>query len=133
MAAELTLGAEEELHLIALDRWELSARAPLVLSRLPSTSYSAELQRTTVETNTAVVRSLDELRGELLRLREELVAVAGREGLGVAAVGTAPCSTFADVELRRPHEGPEQPGDQDGVVDQRAGVADPQLQGRRVR
>src|SRR4051812_34842210 len=99
MAAELTLGAEEELHLIALDRWELSARAPLLLSRLPSTSYSAELQRTTVETNTAVVRSLGELREELLRLRKELVAVAGREGLGVAAVGTAPRSTFADFEL----------------------------------
>src|SRR5919107_2397621 len=101
MAAELTLGAEEELHLIALDRWELSARAPLLLSRLPSTFYSAELQRTTVETNTAVVRSLGELREELLRLRKELVAVAGREGLGVAAVGTAPRSTFADFELTR--------------------------------
>src|SRR5918999_512113 len=63
MAAELTLGAEEELHLIAL------------------------------------VRSLGELREELLRLRKELVAVAGREGLGVAAVGTAPRSTFADFEL----------------------------------
>src|ERR671920_1883814 len=99
MAAELTLGAEEELPLIALDRWELSARAPLLLSRLPSTSYSAGLHRTTVETNTAVVRSLGELREELLRLRKELVAVAGREGLGVAAVGTAPRSTFADFEL----------------------------------
>jgi len=99
MAAELTLGAEEELHLIDLDRWELSARAPQLLSRLPSSSYAAELQRTTVETNTAVVRSLDDLREELLRLRKELVAVAGREGLGVAAVGTAPRSTFADFEL----------------------------------
>jgi glutamate---cysteine ligase / carboxylate-amine ligase len=99
MAAELTLGAEEELHLIDLDRWELSARAPQLLSRLPSSSYAAELQRTTVETNTAVVRTLDALREELLRLRKELVAVAGKEGLGVAAVGTAPRSTFADFEL----------------------------------
>src|ERR687896_681154 len=63
MAAELTLGAEEELHL------------------------------------TAVVRSLGELREELLRLRKELVAVAGKEGLGVAAVGTAARSSFADFEL----------------------------------
>src|SRR3954462_12201461 len=99
MAAELTLGAEEELHLIDLDSWELSARAPQLLSRLPSASYSAEIQRTTVETNTAVVTSLTELREELLRLRKELVAVAGREGRGVAAVGTAPRSTFADFEL----------------------------------
>src|ERR687889_969089 len=101
MAAELTLGAEEELHLIALDRWELSARAPLLLSRLPSTFYSAEIQRTTVETNTPVVHTLDELREELLRLRRDVVAAAGKEGLGVAAVGTVPRSTFADFELTR--------------------------------
>ncbi|WP_167760579.1 carboxylate--amine ligase/circularly permuted type 2 ATP-grasp protein [Blastococcus sp. CT_GayMR16] len=99
MGAELTLGAEEELHLIDLETWELSARAPQLLSRLPSSSYSAEIQRTTVETNTAVVTSLSDLREELLRLRKELVAVAGRDGLGVAAVGTAPRSTFADFEL----------------------------------
>ncbi|MBB3084136.1 carboxylate--amine ligase/circularly permuted type 2 ATP-grasp protein [Geodermatophilus sabuli] len=99
MSAELTLGAEEELHLIDLASWELSAQAPQVLSRLPSASYSAEIQRTTVETNTAVVTTLSELREELLRLRKELVAVAGREGLGVAAVGTSPRSTFADFEL----------------------------------
>ena len=99
MGAELTLGAEEELHLIDLESWELSARAPQLLSRLPSAAYSAEIQRTTVETNTAVVTSLSDLRDELLRLRKDLVAVAGREGLGVAAVGTAPRSTFADFEL----------------------------------
>jgi carboxylate-amine ligase len=99
MAAELTLGAEEELHLIDLDSWELSARAPQLLARLPAASYAAEIQRTTVETNSAVVTSLSDLREELLRLRRELVAVAGRENLGVAAVGTAPRSTFADFEL----------------------------------
>jgi carboxylate-amine ligase len=99
MGAELTLGAEEELHLIDLDSWELSARAPQLLSRLPSAAYSAEIQRTTVETNTAVVASLSDLREELLGLRKDLVAVAEREGLGVAAVGTAPRSTFADFEL----------------------------------
>jgi len=52
-----------------------------------------------VETNTAVVRSLTDLRDELLRLRKDLSEVAGRENLGVAAVGTAPRSTYADFEL----------------------------------
>ena len=99
MGAELTLGAEEELHLIDLGSWELSARAPQLLSRLPASSYAAEIQRTTVETNTAVVTSLSDLREELLRLRDGLVAVADKERLGVAAVGTAPRSTFADFEL----------------------------------
>ena len=65
MSAELTLGAEEELHLIDLESWKLSARAPQLLSRLPREHYSAEIQRTTVETNTAVVDTLDGLRDEL--------------------------------------------------------------------
>ncbi|ABS04858.1 protein of unknown function DUF407 [Kineococcus radiotolerans SRS30216 = ATCC BAA-149] len=95
----MTLGAEEELHLIDLGSGQLSARAPQVLSRLDPASYSAELQRTTVETNTDVVTSLTELREELLRLRKGLVEAAARDGLGVAAVGTAPRSTFTDFEL----------------------------------
>src|SRR5215210_234525 len=99
MAAELTLGAEEELHLIDLESWKLSARAPQLLSRLPSDHYSAEIQRTTVETNTAVVDSLAGLRSELVRLRQGLVEVAAEDNIGIAAVGTAPSAAFADFEL----------------------------------
>jgi carboxylate-amine ligase len=99
MGAEFTLGAEEELHLIGLDQWELSARAPQILSRLPAEFYSAEIQRTTVETNTAVVRTLSDLRAELVRLRQGVIEAAAKENLGVAAVGTAPRSTYADFEL----------------------------------
>jgi carboxylate-amine ligase len=99
MAAALTLGAEEELHLIDLERWQLAARAPQLLARLPGENYSAEIQRTTVETNTEVVSSLDGLRQELLRLRRGVVDVAAREGLGIAAVGTAPRSEHRDFEL----------------------------------
>ncbi len=99
MVAELTLGAEEELHLIDLDSWKLIARAPQLLSRLPSSNYSAEIQRTTVEINTDVVDSLSGLRSELTRLRSGLVEVAAADKIGIAAVGTAPSSAFADFEL----------------------------------
>jgi carboxylate-amine ligase len=99
VTAELTLGAEEEFHLIDLDTRQLSARAPQLLSRLPTENFAAEIQRTTVESNTDVVTSLDGLRTELLRLRGELVTAAEQEGLGPAAVGTAPRSDFADFEL----------------------------------
>ncbi len=99
MGAELTLGAEEELHLIDLELWELSARAPQLLSRLPRDFYAAEIQRTTVETNTPVVRSLGDFREELVRLRKGVIDVAAPEGLGIAAVGTAALSTHADFEL----------------------------------
>src|SRR4051812_19782697 len=99
MSAELTLGAEEELHLIDLESWKLSARAPQLLNRLPRQNYSAEIQRTTVETNTAVVDSLAGLRAELIRLRQGLVEVAAEDNIGIAAVGTAPTAAFADFEL----------------------------------
>jgi carboxylate-amine ligase len=99
MAAELTLGAEEELHLIDLRSGKLSARAPQILSRLPGESYSAELQRTTIETNTAVQTTLEGMRSDILTLRAGLVEAAAPEGVGIACVGTAPRSEFADFEL----------------------------------
>jgi carboxylate-amine ligase len=99
MAAELTLGAEEELHLIDLATSKLSARAPQLLSRLPPQNYAAEIQRTTVETNTEAVDSLAGLREELVRLRRGIVDVATPESIGIAAVGTAPMSAFPDFEL----------------------------------
>src|SRR5215213_3565529 len=99
MAAELTLGAEEELHLIDLATSKLSARAPQLLSRLPPRNYAAEIQRTTVETNTEAVGSLAGLREELIRLRRGIVDVATGESIGIAAVGTAPISAFPDFEL----------------------------------
>ncbi len=97
--AALTLGVEEELHLIDLSTFRLAGRAPALLAKLPSEHFSSELQRTTVETNTAVVDSLAGLRADILRLRRELVAVAGAEGIGIAAVGTAPMTGAADFEL----------------------------------
>ena len=99
MTSVLTLGAEEELHLIDLQSWKLVPRAPQLLARLPEDNYSAEIQRSTVETNTDVVDSLAGLRAELLRLRQQIVEVAAPDRIGIAAVGTAPSSAFADFEL----------------------------------
>src|ERR687894_2004882 len=99
MSRVLTLGAEEELHLIDLQSWKLVPRAPQILARLPPDSYSAEIQRSTVETNTDVVDSLAGLRAELLRLRRQIVEVAAPDQIGIAAAGTAPSSAFADFEL----------------------------------
>ncbi|MCJ1695643.1 carboxylate--amine ligase/circularly permuted type 2 ATP-grasp protein [Rathayibacter caricis] len=99
MRAELTLGAEEELHLIDLETKQLAAHAPQVLARLPKDNFSAELQRTTVETNTPVVDSLDGLREQLITLRKAVIDAAAPDGIGIAAVGTAPRSEHKDFEL----------------------------------
>ncbi|MBT1608655.1 glutamate--cysteine ligase [Curtobacterium flaccumfaciens pv. poinsettiae] len=99
MSAELTLGAEEELHLIDLESGRLSAKAPRLLPKLPTDRFGAELQRTTIETNTPVVRTLDDLRRVIVDLRSELSAAIAPAGVTIAAVGTAPRSEYADFEL----------------------------------
>jgi carboxylate-amine ligase len=99
MSAELTLGAEEELHLIDLESGRLSAKAPRLLPKLPSDRFGAELQRTTIETNTPVVTTLDDLRRVIVDLRSELSAAIAPAGVTIAAVGTAPRSEYADFEL----------------------------------
>ncbi|MDP9819274.1 carboxylate--amine ligase/circularly permuted type 2 ATP-grasp protein [Spirilliplanes yamanashiensis] len=87
---ELTLGVEEELHVVDLETRELTPRAPELLDRLDPASYSAELHRSVVETNTAVCGSLDELRDDVVRLRRRAIDVAAGAGLGLVAAGTVP-------------------------------------------
>lgn len=99
MAAPLTLGVEEELHLLDLATSRLAGRAPALLAQLPDEHFSYELQRTTVETNTAVCTTLSELRAEVVRRRQQVISVASGEGLGIAAVGTVPLSAAGDFEL----------------------------------
>lgn len=99
MGAELTLGAEEELHVVDLASMQLSTSASRLLAGLPDASFSTEMQRSTVETRTDVTSSLGDLRAELTRLRKRLHEVAEPLGLGVASVGTAPASSPDDFEL----------------------------------
>jgi glutamate---cysteine ligase / carboxylate-amine ligase len=94
-----TLGAEEELQLFEPSTGALAPNAPRLLRRLPSKSFSAELQRSTVEMNTATTSTLQELHNEIVHLRTELRAVAAEFGLAVASVGMAPEATDEDFEL----------------------------------
>jgi carboxylate-amine ligase len=90
----LTLGVEEEFHLVDLKTRRLTPRAGEVLAALAGSqrTYVAELQQTTVETNTDVVETLDDLRRSLIALRSELSTAAQALAIGVAAAGTMPLS-----------------------------------------
>jgi glutamate---cysteine ligase / carboxylate-amine ligase len=90
----LTLGVEEEFHLVDLSTRRLTPRAAEVLSGLSASTrtFAAELQQTVVETNTAVAVKLDGLRRHLEGLRAELVDAALPLGIGVASAGTMPIS-----------------------------------------
>jgi carboxylate-amine ligase len=89
-APELTLGVEEELHVVDLVTRELVPRAPEVLARLDAAHFSAELHRSVVETNTPVAATLDDLREGITGLRREAIGVAESLGLGLVATGTVP-------------------------------------------
>jgi carboxylate-amine ligase len=98
-AKDLTVGVEEELHVIDLDSRELVPRGMEVLERLPETSFTAELHRSIVETNTAVHSSLDSLRADLVDLRQRATSVAESLGLGLAAAGTVPLVAGEDLSI----------------------------------
>ena len=99
MPTARSLGIEEELQVIDAETFRLAFRAPQLLNRLPDKGYSAELQRSTVETNSAVCDSLEGLSDQVQLLRKDLIAAAADQGLVVAAAGTAPLSNAADLEL----------------------------------
>jgi glutamate---cysteine ligase / carboxylate-amine ligase len=93
-AQPLTLGVEEEFHLVDLRSRQLTPRAPELLSSLAGSSreYAAELQQTVVETNSSVATTLSELRRDLVELRSELIGAAHQLGIGIASAGTMPLS-----------------------------------------
>ncbi len=74
-----------------LDRGTL-ALAPGVEKLLPREGLKTELFSCLVETNTPVCDSVDEVLGELRRLRGVVAEAAADEGLVVAAAGTHPFS-----------------------------------------
>src|SRR5687767_11269669 len=98
--SRLTLGVEEEFHLVDLTSRRLTPRAVDVLAQLsnaaPASSragsaaakssggFAAELQQSVVETNSAVTASLTQLESHLVELRRELCRTAEALGIGVA-------------------------------------------------
>ncbi|TQM14722.1 carboxylate--amine ligase/circularly permuted type 2 ATP-grasp protein [Pseudonocardia kunmingensis] len=84
------LGVEEEFHVVDLESRRAAPEVDALLAQLDGAEFAPELQRSLVETNTPVCGTLDELRGNLTRLRARLESVAEPLGLGVVAAGTVP-------------------------------------------
>jgi glutamate---cysteine ligase / carboxylate-amine ligase len=91
------LGVEEEFHVVDLESRRAAPEVDALLAQLDGTEFAPELQRSLVETNTPVCGTLDELRGQLQRLRGRLESVAEPLGLGVVAAGTAPLADPDDA------------------------------------
>jgi carboxylate-amine ligase len=92
----VAVGVEEEFHILDLTTRQLVPRAEEILQRLAGDSFSPELLKSVVETNSQPTVDLLALRANLLDLRRRLAAAAGELGLGPAASGTVP---ILDVDL----------------------------------
>jgi glutamate---cysteine ligase / carboxylate-amine ligase len=95
-----TIGVEEEFHLVDPVTRSLTPDADLILSGGQwEEHFDAELQRSTIETRTAVCRTLSELRAQLARLRQELIAAATEVGRSIVAAGTVPACDWRQQRI----------------------------------
>ncbi len=93
------LGAEEEFHVVDLQTRRSAPEVDALLAQLDGAEFAPELQRSLVETNTPVCRTLDDLRHHLRRLRSTLDEVAAPLGLGVVAAGTVPLADLSGDDI----------------------------------
>jgi glutamate---cysteine ligase / carboxylate-amine ligase len=86
----VTVGVEEEFHIVRLRTRRLTALADRVLEQLPADRFGSELQQTMIEANSRPHVRLAELAEDIAALRRAAIAAALRYELGIVAAGTAP-------------------------------------------
>ena len=101
-APSLTLGIEEEYQIIDPQTRELKSYITQILEDsklILREQVKAELHQSMVEVGTDVCRTPAEARAELARLRGEIMHLAARSGLKIAAAGTHPFSSWVEQEI----------------------------------
>jgi carboxylate-amine ligase len=96
VAADFTLGVEEEYQLICATTAELKSRAREVLEIDWSGEIVPEHQQSMLEVGTRVCANAQELDRELRRLRLQVASAAAAEGLWSVAAGVHPFSHWED-------------------------------------
>jgi carboxylate-amine ligase len=98
----LTIGIEEEYQIIDPETRELRSYITQILDDshlILREQVKAELHQSMVEIGTEVCRTPGEARAELVRLRGEIIKLAARNNLKIAAAGTHPFSSWLTQEI----------------------------------
>jgi carboxylate-amine ligase len=99
---DFSVGVEEEYQLVDRESRALADRVddvyPQAHERVDD-DVSHELQRAQIEIGTPVCRSLDDVRAELVRLRQEVGAAAAERGLAIVAAGSHPLPSIASSDI----------------------------------
>jgi carboxylate-amine ligase len=101
-APSLTIGIEEEYQIIDPKTRELRSYITEILKgeSVEMREYvKPELHQSIVEVGTKVCHTPTQTRSELVRLRREIMRVAGQNGLVIAAAGTHPFSSWLTQEI----------------------------------
>ena len=102
MAGPLTVGVEEEFCIVDAATGAVRPRVEDVLAAAKERlgdQVEGELNRSQIETATAVCTTLGEVRAELERLRRLLREAAGEVGCSVVSAGTHPTADPGDSEV----------------------------------
>ena len=97
-----SIGIEEEYQIIDPQTRELKSYITELLEAGKMTlreQVKAELHQSIVEVGTKVCYTAQEARAELIRLRQGVMELAGRNGLKIAAAGSHPISSWVDQEI----------------------------------
>src|SRR5215471_6367804 len=87
----LTIGIEEEYQIIDPQTRELRSYITQMLAEgrlILREQVKPELHQSVVEVGTEVCKTPAEARGELIRLRREIIGLAAKNNLEIAAAGT---------------------------------------------
>jgi carboxylate-amine ligase len=97
----LTLGIEEEYQIVDPATGELRSYITQILQdgEVIVPDLKPELHQSVVEVGSRVCREPTEVRQEVLRLRREVMELAGKKGLTIMASGTHPFASWLDQEI----------------------------------
>jgi len=102
MAHAFTIGVEEEFQIVDPNTCALRSHvSELLTAGAPSLGdqIKRELHQSIVEVGTRICANVNELEYEVCRIRRELAQSAESVGLGIAAAGTHPFSSWKDQVL----------------------------------
>jgi carboxylate-amine ligase len=94
-----TLGVEEEFQIIDPETRELRSHVQELLDegkRVLKERVKPEMHQSVMEIGTGICKDISEVRRDVSELRGEIISLAHRQGMRVAAAGTHPFSNWAD-------------------------------------
>jgi len=97
-----TLGVEEEFQIIDPETRELVSHVQEMLEegkRVLQERVKPEMHQSVIELGTGICRDIHEVRRDVGEMRAEIIHLAQRKGMRVAAAGTHPFSNWADQKI----------------------------------